>query len=1465
MIKTDTGSPKDEQSSESESEDSKELISDKELEGKSEKEEEEEDEDEDENQYQYDGFVIADEDIEESEEEVVQPKAKPKKLKKTRRRLRKAENDDSEQDDLALIAENLNQTVPEAPYKRTKSSEESDESDHEQETNRNYSDFHELAKIFAYDKQLQQPVADLQPEFEPAERKERYRTQEYDSIKSIDTPERLQHRFKYRENPNEEEILSETEWIFTRCLIEKNIVPTESLRLKIAKFLTMYRVEKYEIPFIFMYRMHLLYPELNKEQLWEFEQWDVDWGFVYDNKKRLIETITKAAENSSRLYKGENIEDDSKILRSYDGNGYIPIQVWEIVNNSYNPDYRKEIQDLQKFIDCYVYSYPIKKTGDPLLLSLSNRIPEFLEKSGINPLQFSENLNKRELVHKPGLCHISPEDAAFDLLCDIYKDESKVISIAQLLAKNDILSLPWVRKFVREEYRKYGKFYTSPTVVGRNTLDIYHAQYRVKNIVGKPIETITPELWADVWKAEQSGLIKSEFRFNWKSYKDDKILALLLPLFLSQEENDIDAQWNQFRLEVLKQAVEKMYEDFSQEIYNEFCSKAEDLILNRCKAFYYKLLSRGPLTQEDDQDKGKIISIVTDPLIEFFGQSVLVVMDSNGEIAEIAYYRTIACRSFETLSKTDQNIYRNEKKEIEKTIILHQPHSVVIAANSLHSLNIRKFIESLTRNLNVARFHEKSVDWKIEQGSLLNYNVKIFMHDLEVPRLFASSQRAKGMFPEGDLLLKTAVSLGRYVQFPLAETLGLWSDPNETLTPLLTLDPLQKLVSSKRLEWQLENVACEEVSKTGVNINRIINHPHLQPLLSFVPGLGPSKAYYLLESIYKKFKGKLKMRAAIISKRLLSVKVYENASGFLFIKYEEKETEPLDSTRIHPEFYEMAQKIAKSALELPEDHKEDEAIAKIMRDPSYMKFLDLQLYANQLEKTQGRENMIRVLDFIINELTSPFHTEKRRFEEPSGLELLYLVSGESPMTLSRGRLIQCTIISYDDRSQCLVVKLESGLKGSIEKSYIYEGKDPSKEEMKAFNKGMSLTARVLEVSGKIGETDVFFRIKLSVLPRDLAEHKRFLDLNLDSYFEKIEEDWNDKAGLNDDEYRQGQKYVPRVINHPRFKNVGLKTACEELESSDIGDCIFRPSSRGQDHLTCTWKFYTGVYAHLDIIEEGKPALNMLGTKFKIGEEVYESLQEIIDRYIMPCEKLTKEAISNNKFKDSQNNIIDLLKREKKSRPSNIPYYFTILEQYPQFLVLYYLPKDKPVSEFIKVKPRGLFFHEAYHTSLNYLISWFKRHHSERNYQVQLSRIKPPIIDTTNYYSIKGRVERPMTPLYSAPNTPRREEAPEENNWGNRTPENYDSQDYDKRDRRTRKRSRGDRPDRNDKREDRRCRKCGSDNHLAKDCNKNPPSACYNCGKEGHFAKDCSERKSKRRDSNFDESPWRTPIETPEPN
>ena len=64
---------------------------------------------------------------------------------------------------------------------------------------------------------------------------------------------------------------------------------------------------------------------------------------------------------------------------------------------------------------------------------------------------------------------------------------------------------------------------------------------------------------------------------------------------------------------------------------------------------------------------------------------------------------------------------------------------------------------------------------------------------------------------------------------------------------------------------------------------------------------------------------------------------------------------------------------------------------------------------------------------------------------------------------------------------------------------------------------------------------------------------------------------------------------------------------------------------------------------------------------------------------------------------------------------------TIIPHFPQYVLLVYMPKDKIIREYIKIKPKGMFFHEAYHPNVNYLIAWFKRHFAERTYQGQLAR------------------------------------------------------------------------------------------------------------------------------------------------
>jgi transcription elongation factor SPT6 len=57
----------------------------------------------------------------------------------------------------------------------------------------------------------------------------------------------------------------------------------------------------------------------------------------------------------------------------------------------------------------------------------------------------------------------------------------------------------------------------------------------------------------------------------------------------------------------------------------------------------------------------------------------------------------------------------------------------------------------------------------------------------------------------------------------------------------------------------------------------------------------------------------------------------------------------------------------------------------------------------------------------------------------------------------------------------------------------------------------------------------------------------------------------------------------------------------------VGEYIFRPSSKGPNNLTLTWKFYTNNIVHIDIEELEKPVGANIGSKLKIGEEIFENL------------------------------------------------------------------------------------------------------------------------------------------------------------------------------------------------------------------------------------------------------------------
>lgn len=591
----------------------------------------------------------------------------------------------------------------------------------------------------------------------------------------------------------------------------------------------------------------------------------------------------------------------------------------------------------------------------------------------------------------------------------------------------------------------------------------------------------------------------------------------------TEDQNENDVQWNEFRWNVLNKALREIYEGLEIDLRNELSIRAEEFVIKECQKAYEKLINIGPYHADDyERHSSKVFALATDSNVELFGVTAFVVLDSNGEVIEAHNFTTLTARNLTdyevrdrtdkkriSISDNDRTTFLKEKRTIERLLIEHDPKYIIIGANCLHSLKIKKNLATYAGRLLRTQFKKNNVDWKIDEKNLLVSVPIIHMADTSISKLFASSQRGSRMFPDYDYFIKQAISLGRYYQYPLVETLGLWSDRNEQLTTLLSLHPHQKLVNQRRLEQALELTAADVVADYGADINDMIHHPHLRYSLQFIPGLGPIKAHYLIDNIYKRLHGKLLMRVSLVAKKIMQPRVYENCAGFIRIPISENETDPLDSTRIHPEYYELAKKVAESALEVKSERNDETIIYKIIEKPKLVELidaLDLQKYAEELaQRDPSKENIMEVFEFIKAELRAPFKLPDRKYVPPSYEQLLYLVSGESKQTLSEGSNVQVTVMDSDESKGYINTKLESGLLGTIDRKnivdYKFQGDADFNIDFSQYKRGMTLNACVIKIRDDNKDPDdIIFKIDLSLKDSDFDRYKANIQNQLDKSF-----------------------------------------------------------------------------------------------------------------------------------------------------------------------------------------------------------------------------------------------------------------------------------------------------------------------------------------------------------------------------
>ncbi len=175
-------------------------------------------------------------------------------------------------------------------------------------------------------------------------------------------------------------------------------------------------------------------------------------------------------------------------------------------------------------------------------------------------------------------------------------------------------------------------------------------------------------------------------------------------------------------------------------------------------------------------------------------------------------------------------------------------------------------------------------------------NVKVFSVSEDGASIYSASPVAREEFPEYDVTVRGAVSIGRRLMDPLAELVKI--DPKS-----LGIGQYQHDVDQVLLKEKLDDVVMSCVNSVGVNLNTASRH-----LLGYVSGIGPALAQNIVE--YRSANGPFTSRAQLLKVKRLGDKVYEQAAGFLRIPGAEN---PLDNSAVHPERYGLVEKMARDS------------------------------------------------------------------------------------------------------------------------------------------------------------------------------------------------------------------------------------------------------------------------------------------------------------------------------------------------------------------------------------------------------------------------------------------------------------------------------------------------------------------------------------------------------------------------
>ena len=452
------------------------------------------------------------------------------------------------------------------------------------------------------------------------------------------------------------------------------------------------------------------------------------------------------------------------------------------------------------------------------------------------------------------------------------------------------------RQSIRREFG-YSAIITTKVIKGKES-EAEAQKYKDYFAISEPLRRISSHRLLAIRRAENEGFIRVDI-----SPDREKALDKLAHLFLrsnSDASYQVELAMEDSYKRLLKPAIETEFAASSKE-------KADAEAIRVFAANLRQLLLESPLGQK------RVLAL--DP--GFRTGCKVVVLSAQGDLL----HHTIVFLNTKQATDTLQHL-------------IHQYQIDAIAIG----------------NGTASRETEQMVRFTLEKQSTIanRPSPQVFVVSESGASVYSASKTAREEFPNEDVTVRGAVSIGRRLMDPLAELVKI--DPKS-----IGVGQYQHDVNQTRLSESLQQTVESVVNCVGVDVNTASKH-----ILTYISGLGPALAQNIVT--YRQENGPFPNRKALLKVPKMGAKTYEQAAGFLRVTNSDN---PLDNSAVHPESYAIVERMANDL---------SCTVSDLIQRAELRSKIDLKLYISS-------EVGIPTLTDILHELEKPSRDPRTQLEE----------------------------------------------------------------------------------------------------------------------------------------------------------------------------------------------------------------------------------------------------------------------------------------------------------------------------------------------------------------------------------------------------------------------------------------------------------------------------------------------------